>query len=45
VRGQLVQRLVDERQEPGHHDIVWDAKNLSSGIYFYRIVAGVWNLP
>ncbi|MCK4271447.1 T9SS type A sorting domain-containing protein [bacterium] len=40
VRGQLVERLVDERQGPGHHDIVWDAKNLSSGIYFYQIIAG-----
>jgi hypothetical protein len=40
VRGQLVERLVDESQGPGHHNIVWDAKKLSSGIYFYRITAG-----
>ncbi len=36
---------MDERQEPGYKVINWDGeddhgKEVSSGIYFYRIVAG-----
>jgi alpha-amylase len=40
VRGQLVERLADEAQEPGGHSVIWDAGDLSSGIYFYQIIAG-----
>jgi len=45
VLGQRVRNLVDERQEPGYKMINWDGKDdqgneVSSGIYFYRIVAG-----
>jgi hypothetical protein len=40
VRGQLVETLVDEKQDAGHQHIVWDAVGLSSGIYFYQISAG-----
>jgi hypothetical protein len=45
ILGQRVRNLVDERQEPGYKLINWDGKDdhgneVSSGIYFYRIVAG-----
>jgi hypothetical protein len=40
IRGQLVERLVDEARAPGHHSIVWEADGLSSGIYFYQIITG-----
>ena len=44
ILGQRVRNLVDELQEPGYKMIHWDGtddsgKEVSSGIYFYRIVA------
>ena len=44
VLGQKVRNLVDEHQEPGYKTIRWDGTDdsgseVSSGIYFYRIVA------
>jgi hypothetical protein len=45
ILGQRVRNLIDQRQEPGYQTIHWDGKDdsgneVSSGIYFYRIVAG-----
>ena len=45
VAGQKVKTLVDETLPAGHRTIIWDGTNdkgeaLSSGIYFYRVVAG-----
>ena len=44
ILGQKARDLVDERQEPGYKMIRWDGRDdngmeVSSGIYFYRIVA------
>jgi hypothetical protein len=38
--GREVTRLVEGWQEAGSYDVVWDAGNLPSGIYFYRLQAG-----
>lgn len=38
--GKLVTTLVDQHQSPGVHRIQFDAKELSSGVYFYTIKAG-----
>lgn len=35
--GRQVAVLVNEEKTAGNHEIQFDAKNLSSGIYFYRI--------
>ncbi|MBN2354868.1 T9SS type A sorting domain-containing protein [candidate division KSB1 bacterium] len=40
VKGQLVKTLVYKKQEPGYYSIYWNAGNLSSGVYLYRIDAG-----
>lgn len=41
VMGQLVQTLVDNvEQQPGQHTIEFDASDLASGVYIYRIEAG-----
>ena len=36
--GQEVEKLVDGRRTAGKHQIIWNASQYSSGIYFYRIV-------
>ncbi len=38
--GQKVATLVSERQNAGHHQIEWEAGDLSSGVYYYMITAG-----
>jgi hypothetical protein len=40
VLGKEVISLVDKNQEPGTYVSIWNAKNFSSGIYFYRLIAG-----
>ena len=37
ILGREVAVLVNEHQPPGHYRIKWDAGDLSSGIYFYRL--------
>jgi hypothetical protein len=40
ILGRKVDVLVNAKQAAGHHTAVWDGKDYSSGIYFYRIQAG-----
>ena len=40
VLGRQVDVLVNERLPFGHHEILWNPKNLSSGFYFYKLEAG-----
>jgi hypothetical protein len=35
-----VKTLVSEKQKAGYHQVEFNAENLPSGIYFYRITAG-----
>lgn len=37
ILGREVKVLVNEEKTPGHYEIIFDAKNLASGIYFYTI--------
>ncbi|MBN1781158.1 T9SS type A sorting domain-containing protein [bacterium] len=37
MMGQCVQVLADEIQEPGFHAQVWNAQNLSSGLYLFKM--------
>jgi hypothetical protein len=38
--GEIVSELVNETKQPGNYSIAFNAGNLPSGIYFYRIQAG-----
>ena len=38
--GQEVERLVDQEQAAGIYQVRWEAKGLSSGVYFCRLEAG-----
>ena len=40
VMGQEVAKLVNEKQSAGTHNVQFDASELSSGIYFYKLIAG-----
>jgi flagellar hook assembly protein FlgD len=45
IRGRLVRKLVDQEKEPGRNQVHWDGrdevdKQVSSGVYLYRIEAG-----
>jgi hypothetical protein len=40
VLGQKVATLVSEKQKAGYHQVEWDAGDFSSGVYYYRLVAG-----
>ncbi|OQY26739.1 MAG: hypothetical protein B6244_12680 [Candidatus Cloacimonetes bacterium 4572_55] len=42
INGQLIRTLVNKKQSPGSHHVVWDAQNntgrkVTSGVYFYRL--------
>jgi hypothetical protein len=43
INGQLVESFSGV-SESGFEDVVWDASSLSSGVYFYKVVAGQYSL-
>ena len=38
VRGQIIEKLLDEQKEVGKHSIIFNAKEYSSGIYFIQLI-------
>ena len=49
VHGRLVRRLLDKRSSSGRGEVVWDGRDeygqtVSSGVYFYRLQAGMKTL-
>jgi GH35 family endo-1,4-beta-xylanase len=44
ILGRLVKTLVNTEQAPGNYTIIFNAQNLASGVYFYRLNAGNYNM-
>jgi hypothetical protein len=40
ILGQKVKTLVNEVKSPGTYEVIFDASQLASGVYFYRLTAG-----
>jgi len=40
MKGQLIETLVNKNQNTGYYTIQWDAANVSSGIYLYKLISG-----
>ena len=40
MQGRLVESLVDGTHAAGRHEVRWEAVDLASGLYMYRIEAG-----
>jgi hypothetical protein len=40
INGKIVRTLVDMSANAGNYQVAFDANNLSTGIYFYKIIAG-----
>ena len=40
ILGREVTTLVNEVKAPGRYTVQFDARNLASGVYFYRLQAG-----
>lgn len=40
VLGREIAVLADEKFNPGKYEVNWNASNMSSGIYFYKLIAG-----
>lgn len=43
VLGREIQTLVNELQSAGNHSVTFNASNLPSGVYFYRLQAGTFS--
>ncbi|MCK4357817.1 MAG: T9SS type A sorting domain-containing protein [Candidatus Cloacimonetes bacterium] len=37
IKGQLVGTLINEHKPAGYHTVEWNAKDMSSGIYLYKL--------
>ena len=40
ILGNVVKILIDEQQKPGTYDVKFDATELPTGVYFYKLISG-----
>lgn len=43
INGRMVSKIFDGNMNAGKHSITWSGNNLSSGVYFYKLIAGDFN--
>ena len=44
VAGRWIQTLVNEKRDAGNHTIIFDARDLPSGVYFARMESGKFTM-
>ncbi|MFH0919131.1 MAG: putative Ig domain-containing protein [Fibrobacterota bacterium] len=44
IKGRLIQTVVDAKQNAGHHQVGWAARNLTPGVYIVKFVSGIKNM-
>jgi hypothetical protein len=44
IYGRKVKTLVDQVQDKGYQSVIFDAADLASGVYLYRLKAGSFSL-
>ncbi|KAA3615828.1 MAG: T9SS C-terminal target domain-containing protein [Calditrichaeota bacterium] len=42
ISGRQIKKIVDQHQNIGHYSVTFDASNLTSGIYVYRLKSGLY---
>jgi hypothetical protein len=42
LTGKEILTLLDERRDAGRYEVEWNAANVASGIYFYKLTAGAY---
>ena len=42
ILGRTLTTLVNEEKEAGYHEVHWQANDIASGVYFYRLKAGAF---
>ena len=45
ILGKEVRTLAEGNQQKGKHKIIFNARNLPSGVYFYQLITGNYKLP
>ncbi|MCP4633511.1 MAG: T9SS type A sorting domain-containing protein [candidate division Zixibacteria bacterium] len=40
LAGQHLETLINNRHQPGEYEVIWDAWDYSSGIYFFKLTSG-----
>jgi hypothetical protein len=44
ILGKEIETLLDGKMNAGNHEVHWNAQNLSSGVYFYKLQSGSMSL-
>jgi hypothetical protein len=42
-KGSLVEVLINKNMRAGYHNVIWNSKDLASGVYFYKLEAGTFS--
>jgi len=40
INGRMVEEIINANMFSGYHQIIWDATDQSSGLYFIKLVSG-----
>jgi hypothetical protein len=43
ILGRIITKLGNEEKRSGTYKITWNAQNISSGVYFFKVTAGEYS--